>query len=283
MLRRLLREPLVHFLAIGLLLFVVFDRVGGDRGATGRTIVVDDAIVADLVRRHAAVWQRPPTPAELDGLVNGWVRDEIAYREGLELRLDRDDPLIRRRVRQKVDVLAEESQRAEPATDTELKAWLDANPARYARPPVLSFEQAMVDPRRSPGDPDVVLARVKARLDAGEAAATVSDAQLLPTDVRDMPADLVARQFGEEFTGALLKQPVGGWHGPIRSGYGLHFVKVIARSEGGAPALESVRTAVARDVENDRRTRATEAFYAALRKKFDVRIEADVLKPPAAK
>lgn len=105
MLRRLLREPLVHFLAIGLLLFVAFDRVGGDRGATGRTIVVDDAIVADLVRRHAAVWQRPPTPAELDGLVNGWVRDGIAYREGLELRLDRDDPLIRRRVHQKVDVL----------------------------------------------------------------------------------------------------------------------------------------------------------------------------------
>jgi len=279
MIRRLLREPLAHFFLIGLGLFVLFDVVGGGRGAGGRTIVVDDAVVADLVQRYAAAWQRPPTPQELAGLVENWVRDEVAYREGLALRLDRDDSVIRRRVRQKVDVLAEEARRLEAPTDAELEAWLRANPARYAEPPALSFEQAMIDPGRHAAGLDEALAHASARVEAGEDPAAVSDARLLPAQVRDLPADLVARQFGEAFANAIRDLPVGTWHGPLRSGYGLHFVKLTGRTPGRVPALDDVRTAVARDVEKERREQAAAAFYAALRAKFDVRIEADLTQP----
>jgi len=283
MIRRLLSEPLAHFLLIGLALFLLFDVAGGGRGAGGRTIVVDDAIVDDLVRRYAAAWQRAPTPKELEGLVESWVREEVAYREGVALRLDRDDSVIRRRVRQKVDVLAEESLRLDAASDAELAAWLGAHPVRYAAPPLLSFEQAMVDPRRHEEGLDEALARVSARLAAGEDPALVSDARLLPAQVRDRPADLVARQFGEAFTNAVRDLPVGTWQGPVRSGYGLHFVRLTGRIPGRVPPLDEVRTAVARDVEKDRREKAAAAFYSALRDKFDVRIEADLARPRATR
>lgn len=276
MFRRILREPLAHFAAIGAFLFVLFDVVGGDRGADGRVIEVDDAVVADLVQRHAAVWQRPPTPQELSGLVDGWVRDEIAYREGVALGLDQDDSVIRRRVRQKMDVLAEESQGAQAVTDAELDAWLKANPERYTEPALLSFDQALVDAQGGAAQLDAALAQAKTRLDAGATAADVSVARLLPTEVRDTPADLVAREFGAEFTSALLALPLNTWQGPLRSGFGLHWVRVTARTQRGVPPLDAVREAVARDVESERRTKATEAFYSALRAKFDVRMTADV-------
>lgn len=282
MFRRILREPLAHFAAIGVFLFVLFDVVGGDLGgdrdADGRVIEVDDAVVAELVQRHTAVWQRPPTPQELSGLVEGWVRDEIAYREGVALGLDRDDSVIRRRVQQKMDVLAEESQGAQAATDAELDAWLKANPERYTAPALLSFDQAMVDVQGNATQLDAALAQAKARLDAGAAAEDVSVARLLPTEMRDTPADLVARQFGAEFTSALMALPLDTWQGPVRSGFGLHWVKVTARTQSGVPSLDAVRTAVARDVESERRAKATEAFYRALRAKFDVRMTVDVAK-----
>ena len=81
MLRRLLREPLVHFLVLGTALFVLYDALSGATGGSERRIVVNDATVAAIVRQHQAAWKRPPTPAELRGLVDAHVRDEVLYRE----------------------------------------------------------------------------------------------------------------------------------------------------------------------------------------------------------
>lgn len=278
MLSRLLREPLAHFLAIGLLLFFVFKFVGGDRSADGREIVVSEGVVAGLVQQFSGVWQRPPTPKELQGLIDSWIREEVLYREGMQLGLDREDPVIRRRVRQKVDVLAEESQPSSAPTETELSAWLDTHPDRYALPPVLSFEQAMIDPTRHPDDLERATGELQRRLQRGADPADVSDSRLLPARITESAEDLVARDFGEEFIVALRDVPAGSWQGPVRSGFGLHFVKITKRIPGRAPTLEEVRADVARDVEQDRRERAANAFYAEARGKYDVRIEAGGVK-----
>lgn len=280
MLARLLREPLLHFLLLGALLFVAYDWIGGDRGAKGRAIVVDDVVVADIGQRFASTWQRPPTGEEMKGLVDQWVRDELAYREGLALGLDRDDTVVRRRVRQKLDILAEESVRTAPPADAELEAWMRAHPDRYLEPPALAFEQVTLSV--PPGTPvEAALQRARARLQTGEPPEAVSASRLLPAAAPATPLDLIGRQFGAEFADAIAVLPVGEWRGPIRSGYGEHLVRVTERVPGRTPTLDVARTAVARDVEKDRRDRAAAAFYQQLREKYEVRIEADLVRAPA--
>jgi parvulin-like peptidyl-prolyl isomerase len=280
-LRRLLREPLAHFVGLGLLLFVAFDVVGGNRGVESRRIVIDDGVVADLYERFAGTWQRPPTPEEMRGLLEGYVQEEILYRDGVANGMLEDDPVIRRRVRQKVDVLAEEALRGDPPSDSELQTWLDTHAERYAEPPLLSFTQVLFDPTRLGSRTDAAITAAKARLVAGADAASVGARTLLPTALARVSPDRVTRDFGEEFGEAIANLPVGSWEGPVRSGFGLHLVRLTAREPGRRAALAEVRRAVERDWENDRRERAAAAYYRNLLRDFEVVIEADL--PEAAR
>jgi hypothetical protein len=211
---------------------------------------------------------------EVQGLIDSWIREEVLYREGVQLGLDRDDPVIRRRVRQKIDVLAEESQPSQAPSGAELAEWLRTHADRYALPPVLSFEQSMIDPSRHGRDLQKVTADMQRQLQRGVDPAEATESHLLPARIADTPEDLVARDFGEEFITALRGLPVGTWQGPVHSGFGLHFVKITNRVPGRAPSLDEVRNEVARDVEQDRRERAANAFFAKARGNYRVRIEA---------
>jgi len=270
MLKRLAREPLVHFLLIGLLFFVLFSWFGGSPG--DRTIRVDDRQVAALAGRFEATWQRPPSAAELRAMVDAHVRDEIFYREGLALGLDRDDPLIRRQVRQKFEVYAEESETSGPPTNDQLQAWLEANASRYAEPGVVTFEQVLVDPLRHGPATEAMVKAVRAQLASGADPASLGDGRMLPPRIDLMPLDLVARDFGEGFAAAVGAAKAGAWEGPIKSGYGLHVVRVERHVPGRNPALSQVRTAVARDWEADRRAKSLDAYYRRLREDYDVEV-----------
>lgn len=271
---RLIREPLLHFLLLGLLLFLLFNAVSGRRGGADRRIVINDATVASIVHSYQGIWQRPPTPEELKGLIANRVREEILYREGVGMGLDRDDSVIRRRVLQKVDVLTEESL-AEPApSDAVLAAWLQKNAAHYAQPAVLDFEQVLFDPVRHGARLPFDLATALKRLQAGADPATIGDRSLLPVRTSASPADTVARDFGEEFAAALLALPVDGWQGPVVSGYGVHLVRVNRRAPGRPATLAEVRSSVERDWESERRAQAKEDYYRKLRQDFKVVIEA---------
>ena len=152
--------------------------------------------------------------------------------------------------------------------------WLHANAVRYALAPVLSFEQAMIDPSRHANDLQKVIDDYAAQLQRGADPAEATESHLLPARIADTPEDLVARDFGEEFITALRNLPVGTWQGPVHSGFGLHFVKITRRVPGRAPSLDEVRAEVARDVEQDRRERAANAFFEKARRNYKVRIEA---------
>src|SRR5262245_14953082 len=137
---RMLREPLLHFLVLGALLFALYDLVGG--GAAGdRKIDVDDRVAATLYGQFNKTLHRPPTASEMNELVESYVRDEIFYREGVLLGLDRDDPTIKRRVSQKFSTIAEESEAAKAPTDAELERWMNEHPDRYAEPALVTFDQ----------------------------------------------------------------------------------------------------------------------------------------------
>jgi hypothetical protein len=275
MVLRLSREPLVHFLLLGLLLFLLYAALGGSGG--DRSIRVDDKVVAGLTAKFEATWQRPPTADELDKLVDAYVRDEIFYREGIALGLDRDDPTIKRRVSQKFAVLAEETEAAEPPTDAELEAWLKTHSDRYAEPALVSFEQVMVDPAQHGGSIEAALQAARKALAAGAEPANVSASRMLPPRFDLFPLDLVERDLGPDFARKLIGLLPGQWEGPVRSGYGLHLVRVDKRIAGRVPPLADVRKPVARDFEADRRTRAADAHYRRI--KDDYRIELTAALP----
>ena len=278
--RRLLREPLVHFLALGALLFVLYGAL--NRGAPASSeIVVDRARVESLAAQFARVWQRPPTPEELRGLVDDFVREEVLYREGLALRLDRDDPVIRRRVGQKVAFLAD-AQAATEASDTELQAWLDAHRDDYRVEPRTSLRQLYFDPARRGARLDADVAAARAALARGVPGER-GDTTLLPPALEAARTSELARVFGDRFAQAVAALPVGGWHGPVRSSYGVHLVEVRAREPARTPALAEVRPAVERDLLRARAEEAGEAFYRSLRERYTVRIEADAVTAQAAR
>ena len=273
---QILRDPLVHFLLIGLGLFLLYGRVATE-GSDSRTIEITGARVDEMARQFQAVWSRPPTVSEMQGLIDTYIHDEVLYREGLAMGLDADDPVIKRRVRQKVDVISEEIGNQQAPTDAELNDYLANNSDDFRRAPILSFEQVFFS-----GDApaDVVERQSRealARLNEGAAPASVGQATMLPATVTLMPADLVARDFGEEFTKRLESLPLNVWHGPIASGMGAHLVRITGRKPSELPPLAAIRPQVQREWENQRRERNRAEAYQAMLKNYRV-----VIDPAAA-
>ena len=282
MLRRMLYEPLVHFLVLGCVLFALYGVVapGAD---TERKIVVDDATVAMLAQRYASVWLRQPSSAELQGLVDTYVREEILYREGVAMGLDRDDPVIQRRVLQKLDVLSEESSAVNAATDVELEDYLQAHAERYAIPSTYSFEQVLFDPVRHGPALEEEFNAALAALNAGADPAKLGDSSLLPLQYDSVPLDRIARDYGEAFAVGIEGLSPGRWQGPVRSGFGVHAVRVNSKTAAQSATLADVRAAVERDWENDRRVQAREAYYQGVLKNYTVQIDADLLAASAGR
>jgi len=271
--RRLLGEPMLHFVLIGIALFAAYQwRAPAD--SDGSRIVVTQGVVDDLVTQHVAAKGREPSSAELNHLVESYVRDEILYREGVKLGLDRDDLVVKRRVRQKIELIAEEEASTQAPTDAELSAYLAANPARFLQPAVVTFDQVFLG--ESTRGPAVVPAVSVTReaLRKGADPQELGKPTLLPSRMTQTAADLVARDFGDVFAAALVKAPIGEWTGPIDSSFGSHYVRVSDRTPAAAPALAAVREQVAREWENERRQRARADAYARMRGEYEVSLEA---------
>jgi hypothetical protein len=217
----------------------------------------------------------------LQGLVDSYVRDEILFREGVALGLVKDDPVIKRRVRQKLEVLIEEEGGTGTPGDAELTAYLNTNAAKFQMPPVLSFEQVLFDSATSGGNLESALSASITALNNGATAESQGKPSMLPGRVEKLPLDLVVREFGNEFGQALETVPVGQWIGPVRSGFGVHLVYISERQPGYLPTLVEARKAVTREWENDRREAALASNYARLLKEYDVVIEGGNEEAPA--
>jgi hypothetical protein len=212
--RKLLREPLVHFLALGAVLFLVFDLTAESDQPQQRRIVVTPGQVEQLVGQFTRTWMRPPTPAELEGLVREYVRSEIYYREALAMGLGQDDPYVRNRLVLKLEVLLDDlSAEADPG-DEELSRYLEAHAGRFAEPARLTFRQVYLNPDRH-ADPAAEAQRLRESLRDGADPAALGDVSMLIPGLDAASPDGIARQFGEEFAAALLALEPGDWVGPV--------------------------------------------------------------------
>jgi hypothetical protein len=270
--RPLLREPMLHFVLIGIALFGAYRWMTPGAAAADR-IVITQGVVEDLVTQHVAAKGRAPSDAEMEQLIESYVHDEILYREGMKLGLDRDDIVVKRRVRQKIEVIAEEDASTRTPTDADLSAYLAANRARFVQPAVVTFEQVLLGRSRSGPDVMAALAVTRAALRNGTDAETLGVPTLLPSHMTHAPVDLVARDFGAAFAAALEAVPVGEWAGPIGSSFGGHYVRVSERTPAVSPELVAVHDQVLREWENDRRQRARHDAYMKMRGGYEIRIE----------
>ena len=272
--RTLLGEPMLHFLIIGIALFGAYQWVSpGDSG--WRRIVITQGVVDDLVTQHVAARGREPSTTELNRLIESYVHDEILYREGVKLGLERDDLVVKRRVRQKIEMIAEEDASTRAPTDADLSAYLTANQVRFVQPAILTFEQVFIGASTS-GRGVVHAVAVTRALRKGADPEELGKPTLLPHRITRTPADLVARDFGASFAAALETVQVGEWVGPIDSSFGAHYVRVSDRTPAVAPQLAAVRDHVVREWENERRQRARSAAYTKMRGDYQVSVEREL-------
>lgn len=268
--RRLTREPLLHFAVLGAALFAAFT-IFRPASSDSSAIVVSNDRIAAIVAQFRGTWQRPPSREELDALIESYVREEVLYREGLALGLDRDDLIVRNRVKQKMEVLSEDALAAEPS-DADLQTYLDQHREVFATPAALSFEQVYFDPDRHGEQLERDVRQSLAALREGRAAATCGDRTLLPPRMdRVLPVD-VTGAFGDAFEQAVRGVAAGEWSGPIRSSFGYHLVRVAWRGEPVVPTLADVHDLVVREWTRAHTVAAREQLYRSLRKRYTVTI-----------
>jgi hypothetical protein len=198
----------------------------------------------------------------LQAQIQDYIREEVLYRTALALGLDKDDTIIRRRLRQKMEFLFEDA--VPPPQEPELRAYLEAHPEKFRTQALISFRQVFVSQTRG-ATAEADARQILSRLSGGAPdAANEGDPLLLGDGFSRTPLDRIAALFGESFAQAVAQSVSGSWVGPLRSAYGLHLVLVTAAEPAELPPFEQVRPALEREWFAERRVAAQVAQYQAL-------------------
>jgi hypothetical protein len=270
-----LKEPLLHFLLLGAAIFLLYGMVA-DTGRSQQEIFISKGQQENLLNTFSRTWQRLPTPQEYQGLVKDYIRQEIAYRESREMGLDQNDIVIRRRLRQKMEMLAEDVAGLVPPTDAELQAYLDANTSQFIIEPRMTLHQVYfsIDKRGENARQDALGILPLLREQGAEAdIAVMGDALPLPQLLEDTDEFEIARLFGQPFVARLEEVEGGQWSGPVQSGYGIHLVLVTDRTQARTPELEEVRPEVEREFMSQRREQSVDGLYEKLAENYTIEIE----------
>jgi hypothetical protein len=281
---KLLREPIVHFIALGVVLFLLAGQARHAGSPESDKIVVTSSQIESLAIGFTRTWMRPPTQEELKGLTDDSIREEILYREAMSMGLDRDDTIVKRRMRQKLEFLTEDTvAQGAPPTEQELQAYLDRHQNQYREEGRLTFEHIFFNREKrgksAATDAEAVLDRLKGRNGSHIELDTLGDAFLLPFNLVAQSGGQIGQLFGDPFSKRLAQVTPGQWTGPIESSYGLHLVRVDEQIPGNVLPLATVHDAVLREVMNERRRRALDIAYAKLQQRYNIVIEPPT--PPA--
>jgi peptidyl-prolyl cis-trans isomerase C len=265
--KRWLREPLVHFLLAGAVIFAVLAWRSEPDDPASRDIHVTREDQARLSVNFAEVMGRPPTAAELDAVIGRWIREEVLYREALRLGLDDGDAVVRKRLAQKMDVIAASAADAQAPSNEALQKWLNTHPERFAQDMKLTFDQLYFTSRSS-----AVVA--KALLAGGADWTRIGDPVSLSAHFEGATRTAVASEMGDDFARAIEQlKPGKEWQGPVESALGWHLVRLTAREPGILPPLAAIRQRVEDDWRAETGRARQDAAYRALRDAYTVTID----------
>lgn len=265
--RRVLREPLTHFLAIGLVIFLGFAAV---KAARRPVLEIDAQELTQLVAYWEVQMQRPPTKAELAGILRERVDEEILAREAQRLGLDRNDMIIRRRLAQKMAFAGEDVTSLPEPSEQQLGDYYAAHRARYLTPAQVSLQHIYFSDDRK-GAPAEAAAR-QAAADAQAGRPPGGDPFVLPRSYSEIPMDDLNRDYGPAFAQAVSRAPVGRWTGPVRSAFGWHAVRVAVLRPARPQSFDDARSDVRDQWLAERRNAANAAFMDGLRRRYRIQV-----------
>jgi peptidyl-prolyl cis-trans isomerase C len=285
--KRLLREPLIHFLLLGSILFGVYAYAERGHGGVEQSkqirLTIDD--LSQLVLVFRSQWRRDPAPEELRSLVEDKVQEEVLYREAIALGIDKDDTIVKRRMAQKMQFFAEDVAAAREPMLEELGTWYQANRDQFAFPTRVSFRHLYFSPDRRGGrahdDAAAALTKLAAQPEDSNLAANLADAFMFQVYYRDREPEFLGKEFGPNFALAVAKLPPGSWQGPVESGFGWHLVFVDTLIPGRVPAFEEVEADVKIAWLAEQKTLAWQKAYQDMRAKYTVLLPGPAESAPA--
>ena len=267
--RRLLREPLVQFLLGGFLVFAIFGWRDEEADASERTIRIGTEQIEALEVRFTQAWQRPPTEAERAALIADEVKSEIYAREARRAGLDRDDPVVRRRLRSRMEYIARSAAESDAPDKAELAAFYRNNADVYGGEREISFDQIFLGQRATAADTKEALTELRAGRRWNDIGTTIA----LPPSLQGVDRAEVAAKFGSEFAESLFALGESDWTGPLASGFGTHLVRVSQIGKGSLPALEEIRDRVEQDWRTEQAARGEQRAYEQLLQRYSVEVE----------
>ena len=284
---KLLREPLLHFMFIGAAIYLLYGVFAEPMPeADDKTIVVSAGEIEWMQTAWQKRWNRPPTAAEFDGLIQQYIKETVLYREALTMGLNQHDQVIRRRLAQKLEFLAKDLVALTPPTEEELQSYFDEHQERYQEPVLYTFTQVFIDPDKrgdtTLDDAEVVKVKLIAQGDAIEDPGALGDDFMLQNYYPQKDLVEIQKQFGSGFTESLVELSPGQWHGPVLSGYGVHLVFISSISEPSAPEFAALRERVVQDWTMEKGEELNEKFYANLREQYTVVIEEPAVEDKVA-
>ncbi|MCZ6640316.1 MAG: peptidyl-prolyl cis-trans isomerase [Gammaproteobacteria bacterium] len=268
---RLLREPLLHFAVTGGLIFLLYSLIADTQKTPNDVIVISTARIDQLVAEYQSVWNQMPVESELDNLIEAYVREEVYYRGALELDLDRDDAVVRRRLRQKMEFLMDAGSYLQEPSVGELETYYADNEKAFRRLPRLAFEQIYFGTSTDPEGitQSLSILQTEPETDPGE----MGEHTLLPAHLGVSPPAAIDGVFGPGFFEQLVKLPPGTWAGPVTSAYGTHLIRVLEYLPAQTPKLGDVRDAVVDDWRATKAMQIREQDYALRRARFVIEIQ----------
>jgi len=273
---RLGSEPLVHFLLIGLALFLIYSwmhrGISGVAPARQIALTLDDLRTMDIY--FESQWHRQPTPEEFTGMVENKVQEEILYREGLAMGLDKDDTIVKRRMAQKMQFLAEDVATAHEPSTEELKAWFANNGQKFALPSRVAFRHIFFgfDQRGQNAQTDAVSALMKlsGQPENSPRAKSFADTFMFQDYYADRTPEQLAKEFGPSFAIGVFKLKPGSWQGPVESGYGWHVIFIDSVIPGRVSSFEEVEPDVKTAWLGYQKEKAWREAYAKMRAKYTI-------------
>jgi parvulin-like peptidyl-prolyl isomerase len=281
--KNVLKEPLLHFLLLGAVLFALNAWRDTTRpvAVSSARIEVNAAVIERLRAAYERQFGQPPGVGEMREQVTAHIREEVLFREAVALGLDRDDTIVRRRLAQKMEFLANDIVRAAEPRDAELREFFEKNSSRYARTGRVSFRHVYFSKEKRGPDAESAAREGLVALKNGESDEALGDPFLHGFEFAERePGDVVAA-FGVDFAKQLETQATGKWSGPIASSYGIHLVRVVARTQPDVVTFDAVRETVLRDFNEERRLAANRDIFEKLCQRYDVAVDETALTKAA--
>ena len=267
-LQRFLREPLFHFILIGGLFFLIYSTVNDTFGNSTDTIVITPERIRQIEAEFKGVWNRAPSDEELDNLIKGEVRSEVYYRDALALRLDENDAVVRRRLRQKMEFLTDTGVYLQEPSEAELASYFLVNKQDYRIEPRLAFEQLYLG--KSPTKDLVVQTLYTLSRNQAIESATIGQSTLLPAQLKLSQPGAIDSVFGQGFYHQIAELTPGEWAGPVTSVYGTHVVRTLDGQPGRIPVLEEIRDSVINNWKTSKVLENREQDYLERRNRYTV-------------